>query len=279
MVLPQPVDVCLLPFLIATGATGLLCDKNGPRALAGTAIAAAMVAAFAAANGVPFLAAPAHHAVGESLVLFLAAGTVMAAFGDAVARWRVVVLWAALVAAVWPFGIAGIETLDSPDLLKLSIAGGCGCVVLLRLATLSEAGPAGVAVATVAAAGLAVVAGFARTGATAWLALSLACVGLGWLVWAWRARRGAAAIATLVAGTSLVSISVEAMRTALHAPWALLVLLVCFWPEAIAARLPPLARLARRKAYRPTALVLAAALPVLVAGVLAFVASPGRAAP
>ncbi|HLY55918.1 MAG TPA: hypothetical protein VKS60_10205 [Stellaceae bacterium] len=279
MVLPQPIGVCLLPFLIAGGATGLLCDKGGPRALAGPAVGAAMAAAFMAANGAPFFGAPPHHALGESLVLFTVAGAAISVFGDGIARWHVIVLWAALAAAVWPFGIAGFETPDPGDMLQMAIAAGCGCLALWRLTSLSQDGPAGVGVAAVAAAGLAAVAGFARSGVTAGLALSLACACLGWLVWAWRARRGATAIATLVAGTSIISIGVEVTRTALHAPWALLVLFFCCWPEAVVARVPPLAKLARRKAYRPTALVLAAAPPAVLAGVLAFVASLGRTAP
>ena len=58
-------------------------------------------------------------------------------------------------------------------------------------------------------------------------------------------------------------------ESAARTPWALAPLLACFWAETIVARLPPLARLAKKKPQRPLALTLAAALPAALAVALA----------
>jgi hypothetical protein len=267
MVLPGPVAAALVPFLVAFGAAGVL--RRRP-VFGAVAIPLGALAGFAiVAGGLPLLGNVPHHRLGEVLVAAIVAAPVLACFGDGTARWRAIAIWAALAAVGWVFGPDRIETMEAADAVLAAVFAAAAVVGLLRLSALGGTGALPVVMVAGAAAGLAAIAWGARAALTTEAAAALAASCLGWLVWARPFAKAPSGIAALAAGASLAALAVEVERTALHAPWPMVVLFACFWPEWIAARLPGVAARARRRESRAAALGIASLLPAAAASALA----------
>jgi hypothetical protein len=243
----------LPPFLVALGFAGLLRArtkrKGSPQrlaALAETAPVLGFIAGFiAVAQGIPFLNNVVQHRVGEAAVLALVVVILLALLDPGPRFGRYAALLAAVLALWWqlPAGALAAEQ-------WLAFAGAALVAIFVqdRLVMLGRAGVAGLLVLLIAAAGLSVVASFAHAGLLGALSLALAMA---------------------CAGMVFAALGFAAFESAARTPWALAPLLGCFWAEAIVARLPPLARLAKKKPQRPLALGLAAALPAGLAVALA----------
>ncbi len=265
----------LPPFLVALGIAGLL--RPGPKrkgapqrgtTLAGTAPVLGFIAGFVAvAQGIPFLNNVAQHRIGEAAVLALAVAIALALLDPGPRFGRYAALLMAVLALWWqlPAGALAAE--------QWLIFAGAALVAIFvqdRLVMLARGGVAGLLVLMIAAAGLSVVAAFAHAGLLGALALALATGCAGYLVWARPFGKAPPALAaTIGGGMVFAALGFACLESAARMPWALAPLLAAFWAEAIMARLPPLARLAKKKPQRPLALTLAAALPVALAVALA----------
>ena len=265
----------LPPFLVALGVAGLLRArpkrKGGPKRLAALAEMAPVlgfIAGFiAVAQGIPFLNNVAQHRVGEAAVLALAVTIGLALMEPGPRFGRYAALVAAVVALWWQL-LAG--ALAAEQWLAFAGAALAAIFVQDRLVMLARGGVAGLLVLVVAAIGLSVVAACAHAGLLGALALALAAGCAGALVWARSFGKAPLAIAaTAGAGMVFAALGFACFESAARTPWALAPLLACFWAETIVARLPPLARLAKKKPQRPLALTLAAALPAGLAVALA----------
>ena len=265
----------LPPFLVALGVAGLLRArpkrKGGPRGLASlaeTAPVLGFIAGFiAVTQGVPFLNNVAQHRVGEAAVLALAVTIGLALLDPGPRFGRYAALLAAVVALWWqlPAGALAAEQ-------WLAFAGAALVAIFVqdRLVMLARSGVAGLLVLLVAASGLSVVAACSHAGLLGALALALAAGCAGALIWARPFGKAMPALAaTIGGGMVFAALGFACFESAARTPWALAPLLACFWAETIVARLPPLARLAKKKPQRPLALTLAAALPAGLAVALA----------
>ncbi len=126
-------------------------------------------------------------------------------------------------------------------------------------------------VLAIAALGLTVIAVSAHAGLLGGMALALAAACIGWLAWARPFGKAPPALAaTASGGMVFAALGFATLEGAARTPWALLPLIACFWADAILRRVPLLARLAKQKPQRPLVLALAAALPAILAIVLAF---------
>ena len=265
----------LPPFLVALGVAGLLGSRSKRKgsatrlpALAETGPLLGFLAGFIAiAQGIPFLNNVAQHRIGEAAMLALpvACGLALLDPGPRVGRYAAL---AVAVLAVWwqlPAGALAAEQ-------WLAFAGAALVAIFVqdRLVMLARNGVAGLLVLVIAAAALAVVAAFAHAGLLGSLSLALATGCAGWLVWARPFGKAPPALAATVGGGMVfAALGFACFENAARMPWALAPLLGCFWAEAILTRLPPLARLGKKKPQRPLALAVAAALPAVLAVALA----------
>jgi len=265
----------LPPFLVALGIAGLLRARvkrkgrsNRFAALAETGPVLGFLAGFIAiAQGIPFLNNVAQHRIGEAAVLALAAVCAFAMLPPGPRLGRYAALVTAVLAIWWqlPAGALAAE-----QWLTFAAAALVAIFVQDRLVMLARNGVAGLLVLVVAASGLAAVATMAHAGLLGALALALATGCAGWLVWARPFGKAPPALAaTIGGGMVFAALGFACFENAARMPWALAPLLACFWAEAIVTRLPPLARLAKKKPQRPWVLTLAAALPAALAVIVA----------
>ncbi len=278
MSVPPLLYALLLPLLVAFGCAGLL-RRRGRKArgkapagrdFGGAIVALAFLAGFAAlAGGLPFVGNVVHHRVGE-IACFLWAGAALLALWMPGPRLLLgLVLGEAVLAIFWQLGLADLA---DRDLLIGIGAAIVGMLVLRRLLTLAPSGAAAPLILGLAAAALALLADAMRTGLAGDLAWALAASLAGWLAWARPFNKGEAGAAlVLVGGGLLVAVAFAVSHSALRAPWAPLLLVPAFWPEALAARLPMLAGRLRRKADRPMAYLAASAVPIALVALGALI--------
>jgi hypothetical protein len=271
MVLPPLILATPVPFLVAFGTAGLL--RRRP-VMGAIAIPLGSLAGFVLLEGgVPVLQSVPHHRTGEIMLGAVLAVAILSVFGERAARWRIIPVWAALAVVCWSFGPEGLAALDTADLLRAGVFAVFGIAVLLRLPRMALDSGAPVAQVAVAALALTVVGLAAHAGVTPWLAAATGGACLGWLLWIRRIRDSRSAIAALAAGACLLAAAVESARTSLYPPWAMLPLILCFWPEPIAARLRGLGKSWRRKAMQPWLQILAAVPPAIAAMIWAMTAA------
>jgi hypothetical protein len=264
------LETVLPAFLVALGWAGLL--RRNKRAklsvrLAEAAPVLGFLAGFAVAvQGLPFFGNVAQHRVGETAVLAFLAALGLALLPPGPRLTRYLAFGAALLAVFWMVPAA---IMTERDFAIAALAGTASVLVLDRLASLLPSGPAALLILVVATIGLAAIAVEAHAVLIGVLALALAGSGAGWLVWTrpW-AKTALSPAAIIGAGMVFAALGTALAQSAPRPPWALLLLLAAFWAETIRARLPPLAGRSRRKSSRPSALAVAAALPVLAAAAL-----------
>ncbi|HVJ52475.1 MAG TPA: hypothetical protein VM689_08445 [Aliidongia sp.] len=278
MYFPALVYGILLPLLIALGGAGLAhrqagrdrARKERGRRLSEAAVPLGFLAGFAAlAGGLPFIGNVAHHRVGELVLLLLAQALLLSLWAPGPRLLQGLALIESIAAIFWQLGWGGLP--DEDWLIGLAAAG-LSVLVVRRLVVLGKSGAAAPLVLALAALGLAGLALWMRAGIAGDLPLALAASLAGWLAWARPWAKGEAGAGLVLAGGLIfAAIAFAIARSALHAPWAVLLLLPAFWPEFLTERLPFLAKAARKKANRPGAYVMAAALPVMLAAMLGIV--------
>jgi hypothetical protein len=277
MISPMPSLLAIvLPLLVAFGWTGLFrrqARRRGtpPPMRAGAGPGLGFLAGFVAvAGGFPFLGSVSDHRVGEVALLSLLGGAILARLNPTPRQSGLAAAAAGLFALVWTVGGAALDDLSNRGLLLGLAAALLFVLIMRRLAALSADGGLPVVVIAIAATGLAFVAAAARAGLAQDLSVALAASCVGALLWARPFAKAETGPAALIAGgATLLSLSVAVTGTALHPPWALILLPACFWGDRIAQFLPILSRQVRLKAKRRRAVAIGAAIPAVAAGLLA----------
>ena len=273
MPFPSLIFGMFLPLLVAFGSAGLARRRGGKvlgRRLSEAALPLGFLAGFAAlAGGLPFLGNVVHHRVGELALFMLAQALVFLLWAPGPRLLQALAIVEAITAIFWQLGLDG---LPAEDWLVGIGAAAVAILVMRRLAALGPSGAAAPLILGLASLGLAVLAGAMRTGVAGDFAAALTASLAGWLVWARPFGKGDAGAGLLLGGGVIfVAVTFAVAHSALHAPWAVLLLLPAFWPEFLSARIPFLVRAARKKANRPGAYAAAAAVPVALAALLALI--------
>jgi multisubunit Na+/H+ antiporter MnhE subunit len=263
----------LLPLLVAFGSAGLVRRRGGKvygQRLSELAVPLGFLAGFAAlAGGVPFIGNVVHHRVGELALFMLAQAAIFLLWAPGPRLLWGLAIIEAIGAIFWQLGIDGLPTEDW--LLGIGAAA-VAILVMRRLVTLGPSGAAAPLILALASLGLAILAGAMRAGVAGDFAAALTAALVGWLAWARPFGKGDAGPALLLGGGVIfVAVAFAIAHSALHAPWAVLLLLPAFWPEFLAARVPFLMKAARKKANRPGAYAAAAAVPVALVTLLALI--------
>jgi len=130
----------------------------------------------------------------------------------------------------------------------------------------------------VAALGLGLVALFGRTGSYSQLAFSLATAFGGFMLWNWPIARYPFGATLLLGGAgALVTIAYALALYTEASPYALAMLLLCFFAEPVARRIKlPAGKIG--EAFRPVAVGAVALIPALAAVAVAYLTAPGQEA-
>jgi len=274
--LPALVLTILVPCLVGYGVTGILRRLGGrktPSTIAGIGVTAGFLAGYVGiAGGLPFWSIPPHYRVGEVAVLALPVGLLLNWIGTRPMLLRCAASLCGIFTVGWCLGVVQQGEIP-PDSVALAVVATLFAgLSLWRLATLALEGGTVVAVLAIMALALAVIAHGGHAELSEDMALALMAASVGWLVWARPlAKVPAGAAAAVGGGVVMVGIAVDTAQTSLHPPWALLVLPLCLWADWLAARLPWVGRLGRRKSGRPLAFSLGAVVPALLAACLAVI--------
>jgi len=274
--LPALVLTILVPCLVSYGVTGLLRRLGGrktPSTIAGIGVTAGFMAGYMGiAGGVPFWSMPPHYCVGEVAVFALPVGFLLNWIGNRPMLLGCAAALCGILTVSWCLGVVQQGEIPPDSVALAGVATLFAALSLWRLAMLAAEGATDVALLAIMALALAVIAHGGHAELSVQMALALMAASVGWLVWARPlAKVPAGAAAAIGGGMVMVAIAVDTAQTCLHPPWAMLVLPLCLWADRLAARLPWIGKLGRRKSGRALAFSLGAAVPALVAACLAVI--------
>lgn len=263
--------------VVATIVAALLVRLIGGRSVGARAAAVGvpigLIAAYAVGPGWPW--APPTDPI-DQLVWLAVGGGLLGLAIDLATPGRLI---ATIVAAVWPaIGLAWLGAAlllhgDGNDLYRFGEVSVVLGLILVRLYRLSGDGLSGPLTAAVIAAGVAALGLLSGVPGLAAVGVPLAATWIGWLVCNWPKRRFPFGAAGLLGGSgvALVLAGHAALLTPVNASLVLLVLAAVLMQPVmpfLAGRLPGL----RAPAVRPLATAAFVAIPVIAAGLLAWLA-------